>query len=140
MTIGKFIQVKLFRVINRISSLTDFSHCVILSFNDISSFNNIVILRPFNGIVIGSFDDILSFPQIRLYLYILSFPVIRLYLCHFTTIRHSTKLSFRHSTTFRHFPSQYASFIPFLSVGVFCSDISYSLFFSKGQKRRIEWD
>ena len=59
---------------------------------------------------------------------------------HFTTIRHSTKLAFRHSATFRHFPLQYASFIRFLSVGVFCSDKSYTLFFSKDQKSRIEWD
>ena len=55
-------------------------------------------------------------------------------LCHFSTIRHSTKLSFCHSTTFCHFPLQYASFIRFLSVGVFCSDISYTFFFKGPEK------
>ena len=77
MTIGKFLPTNLFRVINRISSLTDFSHCVILSFNDISSFNDILSFCVILRIVISSFDDILSF---RLYLYNLSFPLIRLYL------------------------------------------------------------
>ena len=55
-------------------------------------------------------------------------------LCHFSTICHSTNLSFRHSTTFCHFPLQYASFIRFLSVGVFCSDISYTFFFKGPEK------
>ena len=72
MTIGKFIQVNLFRVINRISSLTGLSHCVIPSFDDILSF--CVILTAL------SFDNILSFPLIRLYLYNLSFLLVRLYL------------------------------------------------------------
>ena len=61
--------------------------------------------------------------------------------CHFTTIRHSTKLSFRYSTTFRHFPLQYARFIRFFffSRGLL---FGYKLhfFFSKDQKSRIEWD
>ena len=75
MTIGKFLPTNLFRVINRISSVTDVSHCIILSFNDISSFNNTLSfydLWSFNSIVIFSFSDISSLP---LYLYILSFHV-----------------------------------------------------------------
>ena len=65
MTIGKFLATNLFRVTNRISSVTDVSHCVILSFKDISSFNNTLSfydLWSFNSIVILSFNDISSLP------------------------------------------------------------------------------
>ena len=74
MTIGKFIQVNLFRVINRISSLTGLSHCVIPSFDDILSFCVILTALSFRHLTtFCHFLYNLSFLLVRLYLYILSF-------------------------------------------------------------------
>ena len=132
MTIGKFLPTNIFRVINRISSVTDVSHCVILSFNDISSFNNTLSfydLWSFNSIVILSFNDISSLPLTVSSHFVISRPFVIQPNCLFVIRRRfvispcNTRVSF-----------------DFFSVGVFCSDISYTLFFSKDQKSRIEWD
>ena len=79
MTIGKFLATNLFRVTNRISSVTDVSHCVILSFNDISSFNNTLSffdLWSFNSIVILSFSDISSLPLTVSLHFVISRPFV----------------------------------------------------------------
>ena len=121
MTIGKFLPTNIFRVINRISSVTDVSHCVILSFNNTLSFYD---LWSFNSIVILSFNDISSLPLTVSSHFVISRPFVIQPNCLFV-IRRRFVIS----------PcNMRLSFDLFFSVGVFCSDISYTFFFQRTRK------